>query len=160
MSGRKLAAGHQRESNLPRKQSSLTALGRWENTQICNSGKVMAHRPINIPHPFLSLPFPSLFCIQSEGPIAGPADKAVTTSCQVIPFIVRKHPCKGKYPTVSAQVKEQQVRVESRKLSQVFSLGLSITHSLLKRDRNAVLNIPTIQEVNNSLTAPIRKQFA
>lgn len=34
-----------------------------------------------------------------------------------------------------------------------------ITH-LLKRDRKPVLNIPTKQEVNNILTAPIKKQFA
>lgn len=73
-------------------------------------------------HIHIPYSLPSLFATQSEGPIPGPADEAVTTSCQVSPFIVRRHPCNGTYPTVSAQVKEQQIRVENRKFSQVFSL--------------------------------------
>lgn len=45
----------------------------------------MARDLFTTPHPVLSLPFST----QSEGPVPGSADEAVTTSCQVSPFIVR-----------------------------------------------------------------------
>lgn len=62
----------------------------------------------------LFFPFPFLHSVRR--PIPGPADEAVRVSCQVSLFIIRKHPYKGTCPIVSAQVEEQQTRVENRKL--------------------------------------------
>lgn len=108
------------EFNPPSNQT--TALGKWgkySNLQLWSDGTQ-------------TFSFPSLSCTQSEGPIAGPVDEAVTTSCQVSPFIVRKHPCKGAYPTVSAQ--EQQITENTPRFShyKLKSLPSSPTRSLEK----------------------------
>lgn len=137
MSGRKPAAEYQGESNLPSKQSTHCSK---------EVGKILkSERWMVATHTYShSTPcsFLSLFSTRLEGPIPGPADEAVTTSCQVSPFIVRKHPCKGTYPTVSAQVKEQQIRLENRTLP-VFSHynleGPSHHHSSSLKKRKAVL---------------------
>lgn len=85
------------------------SLGGGGDAQSFNPQKVMPRRPIRTPCPFF---FPVTF-LHAEWPIAGSADEAVPTSCQISPFIVRKHPCNGPYPVFSAQVKKQQIRVEN-----------------------------------------------
>lgn len=85
------------------------SLGGGGDAQSFNPQKVMPRRPIRTPCPFF---FPVPF-LHAEWPIAGSADEAVPTSCQISPFIVRKHPCNGPYPVFSAQVKKQQIRVEN-----------------------------------------------
>lgn len=143
MSVRKPAATHPRKSHLSRKQTSMTALGKQENTRIFNSEKMPAHKSVNTPYPFPSLPFFE----PSEGPITGPSDEAVTTPCQVIPFIVRKHPCKGTHPTFSTQVNKQQIRVLNRKFTTTPQAP-------------PFYRPQYSQEVSNILTAPMKKQLA
>lgn len=120
----------------------------WKILRPSTQRKWWQHSPTTVSHTLL---FPSLFATQSEGPIPGPADEAGTTSCQVSPFIVRKHPCKGTYPIVIAQVKEQQIRVENNFsqvcfLTIIFHFPPFLQHpwSLVK-GQNTVLTVSIVQ---------------
>jgi len=77
------------------------------------------HGTINTPYPLLSLPF---FPPSQKGPSLGLQMKQSRHLIQLVLLLLENIHTGGTQPSVNAQVKEQQVRVDTRKLSRFLTM--------------------------------------
>lgn len=116
----------------------------------------MAHRSMNIPRPF--------FASSQKGPSLGLQIKQLQHL--VKSFLLLLENIHAREVSYSQCTSERAANKGGKQKTLPSFLTITsqappfTTHKLLKRDRNAVLNIPTTQDVNNTLTAPVEKQFA